>query len=82
MTAADRIRAFIREMFFVDQFSNDESFLQAGIIDSTGMLDLVAFVERAFEIRVEDSEMLPDNLDSLDNLTRFIERKRARIAGT
>lgn len=79
VTARDQIRAFISETFFVDNFADHDSFLQTGIIDSNGMMALVVFIEQQFSIAVEDIELLPENLDSLDNLIRFIERKqRAR----
>jgi acyl carrier protein len=77
MNATDRIRTFIRETFFVDQVNDRESFLETGLIDSTGMIELVAFVQQTFGIRVEDSELIPENLDSLSRLVEFIERKRA-----
>jgi len=55
----------------------DDSFLELGLIDSTGVLELVAFVEQRFGFKVGDAELLPDNLDSLSALTAFIQRKRA-----
>lgn len=80
MTHADQIRAFISETFFVDDFGNDESFLRSGTIDSTGMLELVMFVESTFDIEIDDTELVPENLDSVDNLTAFLERKGAASA--
>lgn len=59
-----------------DGLGPDDSFLERGIIDSTGVLELVGFLERRFGIRVEDHELLPANLDSIRGLVRFIERKR------
>ncbi len=53
----------------------DDSFLERGIIDSTGVLELVAFVEGKFGIKVKDAELIPDNLDTVNNLVRFIGRK-------
>jgi acyl carrier protein len=55
--------------------SNDDSFLDQGIIDSTGVLELVTFLEETYEIKVEDEELIPDNLDSINRLVKFIERK-------
>jgi acyl carrier protein len=69
------IRGFVSDTFFVDSFGDSDSFLQTGIIDSTGMLELVAFVEQKFGIKLDDSELVPRNLDSLDNLCAFVERK-------
>jgi acyl carrier protein len=72
-----QLREYISATFFVDQFDDDDSFLRAGIIDSTGMLELIDFVEQRFEIDIDESELVPANLDSLSNLVAFIERKRA-----
>lgn len=74
----NKIRAFIIENFL---FGNDEglkddsSFLDEGIIDSTGILELVSFMEEAFSISVEDEELVPENLDSIDNVVGYLERK-------
>jgi acyl carrier protein len=54
----------------------DESFLETGIIDSTGVLELVAFLESTYGFRVRDNELTPDNLDSLDKVAAFIRRKQ------
>jgi len=51
------------------------SFLDTGLIDSTGVLELVDFLEEQFDISVEDSELVPENLDSIDNLSRYLEVK-------
>jgi acyl carrier protein len=77
LSAREQIRSFIAETFFVDAFSDRDSFLQTGIIDSNGMMVLVVFIEKQFSIKVDDVELLPENLDSLDNLGRFIERKQS-----
>jgi acyl carrier protein len=77
---APSLRNFVRESFLFgrdDAFSDDDSFLDLGIVDSTGVLELVAFVESTYQITVEDDELVPDNLDSIDNLVRFIDTKRA-----
>jgi acyl carrier protein len=60
-----------------DAFGDDESFLERGILDSTGVLELVGFIEKQFSIRVEADEITPDNLDSLDKLFAFVSRKTA-----
>jgi acyl carrier protein len=73
------IRQFIIDNFLFGEtdcaFSNDDSFLEQGIIDSTGVLELVMFVETTYGINVEDNELVPANLDSVNNLVRFIDRK-------
>ncbi len=55
----------------------DTSFLESGIIDSTGVLELVAFLEEEFHVKVEDEDLIPANLDSVNAVTRFVERKSA-----
>lgn len=59
----------------------DTSFLESGIIDSTGVLELVAFLEEEFHVKVEDEDLIPANLDSVNAVTRFVERKNAASAG-
>ncbi len=80
MNTRSQIRDFISQTFFVDGFADGDSFLQTGIIDSTGMLELVAFIEQTFSIKVQDAELVPQNLDSLDNLCGFLEKKKAAQA--
>lgn len=80
MQATDQdIRQFIDENFLFGEeeapLAGDDSFLDAGIIDSTGVLELVAFLEERFKIRVEDQELIPENLDSIDRLLAFVETK-------
>ena len=75
---ATSLRQFITENFLFgmeEEFSDDDSLLDRGIIDSTGVLELIAFLESAYGVVVEGDELLPENLDSVANLTRFIARK-------
>jgi len=77
------LREFVRENFLFGQntpFSDDDSFLGLGIIDSTGVLELVAFLESQYQIRIGDEELVPENLDSINNLVRFLETKREGAA--
>ncbi|NVJ22566.1 MULTISPECIES: acyl carrier protein [Myxococcus] len=76
MSIRERIRTFIVDTFFVDEFGDDDSFLRKGLIDSTGMMELVAFVEQDFGIKLEDKELVPENLDSLTRVAAFVERKQ------
>lgn len=80
----DKIREFVINNFLlgVDNqvLSDDTSFLEQGIIDSTGILELVSFVQEAFDIRIEDMELMPDNLDSLNKLEAFIAKKKQGCA--
>jgi acyl carrier protein len=73
------IRAFVNENFLFGQMdgrlSDEDSFLQRGIIDSTGVLELVHFVEEKYVIRLEDEELVPENLDSVARLAAFIHAK-------
>jgi acyl carrier protein len=78
-----QLRQFVVNNFLFgqgeDQLSNHDSFLEKGIVDSTGVLELVVFLEKQYRIKIEDEELIPANLDSIDNLLRFIEKK-AQIA--
>jgi acyl carrier protein len=62
----------------VAAFGDNESFLEKGILDSTGVLELVGHIENQFSLRVEADEITPENLDSLDKLVAFITRKTAK----
>jgi acyl carrier protein len=78
-TYASEIRAFIVTNFLFGQegdgFADDQSFLETGIIDSTGLLELVSFVEQRYGISIGDRELVPENLDSLRNISQFVARK-------
>jgi len=73
------LRTFILEGMMplarVRTFEDDDSFLEKGILDSTGVLELVSHIEKQFAIRVETDEIIPDNLDSVNRLVEFIGRK-------
>jgi len=74
-----QIRQFIVDNFLFGQedvaINDRDSLLQLGIIDSTGVLELVAFLEQKFGIKVDDEELVPANLDSIHDLVRFIDTK-------
>jgi acyl carrier protein len=53
----------------------DTSFMEKGIVDSTGMLEMIMFLEETYNIKIEDDELVPENLDSLQNISRFVSRK-------
>ncbi len=72
----EQIRRFIATSFFVDNIAAGDSFLETGVIDSTGVLELVGFLEEAFAIQVGDDDLRPENLDSIERLMAFIERKK------
>ena len=79
-TIAAEIKAFMTENFLFGQederLAGDQSFLQAGIIDSTGLLELVGFIEERYGITVDDHELVPENLDSLTNVSQYVARKQ------
>jgi acyl carrier protein len=80
----DRVREFIASMFLTEAgavLSDDDSLLQLQIVDSTGFLELVGFLETTFSIKVADDEMLPENLDSLGAIDAFLARKLGTEAG-
>ena len=78
MEIKDQVRSFVTSNFYVadpTSLEDDASLLYRGIIDSTGVLEVIFFIEETFGITVEDSEMLPDNLDSIERIAKFIARK-------
>ena len=74
-----KVKVFIIENFLLGDSSNnlneEDSFFEKGIIDSTGVLELVSFAEKAFNVKFEDEELIPDNLDSLNKVADFIVKK-------
>jgi acyl carrier protein len=81
-TITEDIREFVIANFLfgqnAHQIADDTSFLENGIIDSTGVLELVAFLEERFGIAVADRELIPDNLDSVISASDFVQRKLAQ----
>ncbi|TXT38595.1 MAG: acpP-7 [Planctomycetota bacterium] len=73
------VRGFVADNFLFGRknvsLDGDDSLLEQGLIDSTGVLELVSFIENKFEIKVEDDDLVPDNLDSINRLIAFIETK-------
>lgn len=79
MDIRDRIRSFIKQNYFVPDGSplpDDASLLEQGIVDSTGVLEIIAFIERTFQITVHDAELVPDNLDSIERISAFVAKKQ------
>jgi acyl carrier protein len=75
------LRQFITDNFLFGQtngLSDQDSFLEKGIIDSTGVLELVSFLEREYGIKIEDHELVQQNLDSIQNLMEYVDRKLSR----
>jgi acyl carrier protein len=81
MSPREEIRKYVLETFLFTSddgaLADEDSFLDKGIIDSTGILELIMFLEERYGISVTDEEMLPENLDSVTSLVRFVERRRS-----
>ncbi len=72
------VHGFIVDNFLFgegDQLKEDTSFLESGIIDSTGILELITFLEETYNIQIQDDELVPENLDSIISVAKFLERK-------
>lgn len=77
------LKSYIVDSFLFGDDSGlegDTSFLEQGILDSTGVMELVQYIESQHGIKVEDDELLPDNLDSINLICQFIERKKGSEA--
>lgn len=81
MALKEQIREFIINNFLfgaTDTVLEDNgSFLQKGILDSTGILEVVGFLEEQYGIKIEDDELVPENLDSVENIVRFVSSKNS-----
>ena len=79
MAVNEKIRSFILENILAGSrgatLDDNDSFLEKGIIDSTGILELVAFIEDEFKIQVRDEELVPDNFDSVSKLAGYVTTK-------
>ncbi len=85
MEIKKQLREFITTNFYVanpDELSDEASLLDAGVVDSTGVLEVIGFIEDTFGIEVEDEEMIPDNLDSIARITALVERKAPPAPGS
>jgi len=78
-----QVREFVTSNFYVADpktLEDRTSLLDQGIIDSTGVLEVIMFIESTFGLTVEDSEMLPENLDSIERIAAFVARKQVPLA--
>jgi len=76
---ADLRRYVLENHLFTDDdaaLKDADSFLETGVLDSTGIMELILFVEETFALKVTDDEMVPENLDSIDSLVAYVERKQ------
>jgi acyl carrier protein len=77
-----QLRTFIIDNFLFGDasgrfsFTDDDSFQERGIVDSTGILELVCHLQEHYDIQIEDAELVPDNLDSVSKVARFVEHKQ------
>ena len=79
-----KLRKFIESNFYVPEgepLPDDGSLLDRGVIDSTGVLELIGFIEERYELAIADEEVLPENLDSIASITRFVGQKTAGMNG-
>jgi acyl carrier protein len=76
----NELRSFLAENFFLGEdfrgLPGSASLIEAGIIDSTGVLELVGFLEESYDIQIAEAELVPENLDSIDNIVGFVGAKR------
>ncbi len=82
MQFQEKIRAFIIDNFLFGEdhgLKDDSSFLEEGYIDSTGVMQLVAFLEKEFSVVVRDEELVPENLDSINSVANFLENKMSLL---
>ena len=89
MTSTDAIEQEVRQ-FLKDNFplsadgvvlDRDDSLIEVGVIDSTGVLELIGFIEERYDVQIADEEVLPENLDSIASITRFVGDKTAGTNG-
>lgn len=79
MTIQERVRQFVLEDFYVSdpgELTDDVSLIDSGVVDSTGMMSVILFLEDEYGIHIGDRETIPENLDSISRIARFVERKR------
>jgi acyl carrier protein len=79
MNTTEQVRTFITSNFYVanpESLTDDASLLEQGIIDSTGVLEVIGFLEDTFGIAIQDDEILPENLDSIARITAYVQRKK------
>ena len=83
MSIIDAVRSFILTNFYVPEtvpLTDDTSLLELGIVDSTGVLEVTAFLESEYDFEIADHEIIPANMDSIRAIAAFVETKSARAA--
>ena len=84
MDNKEAVRRFILGNFFVPEgnaLEDDDPLLEHGVIDSTGVLEIIGFVEMNYGIKLDDDEIVPENLGSISNIAAFIERHGGSVKG-
>lgn len=80
---AVEVSGYIRDRFMIgrpsDSLGFSDSLLEKGILDSTGVLELVGFLEEQYAIKVEDEELIPDNLETIRKITEYVRRKKSAV---
>ena len=83
MGTEQQVRDYIAENFLFgseDDLSSSQSLLESGVVDSTGVMELVLFLEQTFQIEVGDEDLVPENLDTINDIARFVKHKLASRA--
>jgi acyl carrier protein len=79
MALKDELRQFVTDNFMYGKpyegFADDDSFIERGIMDSTAVMELVAYLEKRYRIAFDDKDLSPDNLDSVNRLVRFVKSR-------
>jgi acyl carrier protein len=84
MQTRETVKHFVVENFLFGRngdLKDDDSFLEKGIIDSTGVLELIAFIEERFAIKLQDSDLIPENLDSIQRVADFVQKRLGAASG-
>ncbi len=83
MTIQDHVRGFVLESFYVSdpaELTDDVSLIDSGIVDSTGMLEVILFLESQYGIQVHDTETVPENLETISRIAAYVAGKQAAAA--
>jgi acyl carrier protein len=84
MTVQERVRGYVLEYFYVSdpgELTDDTSLIDSGIVDSTGMVEIILFLEAEYGFHVEDHETTPANLETISRIAAYVNRKRWHVAG-
>lgn len=82
LTMKDEIRNYLLSHSAtseVDMVSDDESLLEAGVIDSAAMVDLIAFLEKSYSISIDEDDMVPENFDSIEAIVAYVAGKQVTL---